>query len=278
MRQRRKKRFFRLLCLWVLILLVLLVGLIFLSRIPSLQISAFDISGTTSLDDAAIRAEASAAASGYYFWVLPKSDIFLYPAAAMPEKLVADFPEISSATVDRKGLSAIEIRVTEKKPSALWCGQSPDAPQSPCLLLDPNGEAYKPAPVFSESPYFEYFGALATTSLPSAFLPPARYESLGALAASLSDIFPSVSAYATPDGDIELRNSSGTVVKIAVQDDYAETARYFRAFLNGAALGSAENDPDKFDSIDMRFGKRVYYRLKAPAIIGSASSSPAVHS
>ena len=276
-RERKKKKILRWALFLCFLLVIAFVGLVFLARAPQLRISSFDVSGTSPADDAAIRSAVAEAASGDYLVFFPKSDIFLYPAAKTEEGLLAQFPEIRSVSISRAGVSGLKIAVDEKKPGSLWCGDSPDAPRSPCLFLDDSGEAYKEAPVFSSPLYFEYFGELATSTLPAAFLPLPEFRSLNSLIASLSGIFDPVSAYMTPEGDIDLSNASGTIAKIAVQKDYSQTIAYFKAFLAAPALGSASVNPDTFEYIDLRFGKKIYYKLKAPIITAAASSSPAIH-
>ncbi len=249
-KERRKKKLLRWLVAGAVLLIAIVAGLVFLSRAPQLQIVSFDISGTNPADDAAIRALVTDAASGYYLYFFPKSDAFLYPAAAVQAEILSRFPEIRSADVKRKDSQTIQAALAQKKPVAIWCGSAPDlaSPTRSCLFLDESGEAYKQAPQFSVSPYFEYFGTLSSGSLPAAFLPQERFAALESLVSSMSDIFPAVSAYATPEGDFELRNASGTVIKIAEKAGYADEYRYLKAFLSGESLGSAAGDPDRFET------------------------------
>ena len=256
-RERKKKKFLRWFLLLAFLFALLFAGLAFLSRISQLHIANFDISGTSPADDSAIRSLVSEAASGYYLYFFPKSDILLYPAGKVRAEILNQFPEISSADVGRSDLKTVTVSLIQKKPVATWCGNSPTNPQ-PCLFLDESGEAYKLAPQFSVSPYFQYFGTLSTSTLPAAFLPKEGFASLENLISSLSGIFSATTAYLTPDGDFELSDAAKTVVKIGEKDNYSLALRYLKAFLSNPSFGN----PDKFEYIDLRFGKKVYYKLR----------------
>lgn len=277
-KDRRKKKILRWLLVSGILLCVIAGGLVYISRLAQFQISAFNISGTTPADDAAIRSYVADAASGSYLYAFPKSDIFLYPAGAVREDILAKFPEVKSVTVDRSDLQTIEVVIEEKKPVAIWCGDAPLASSSsPCLFLDQGGEAYKEAPQFSVSPYFQYFGALSSSTLPAAFLPQEKFSKLGTLVSSLSGVFPASSVYHTPDDDFEISDLSGTILKIPEKADYSEILRYLKAFIAGQGIGPAAANPDKYDYIDLRFGKKIYYKLKGVANAPGSLSSPAVH-
>lgn len=277
-RARKKAVLLRILVVYVPLAALLFAAVAYVSRVDSLQITAFEITGTNASDDAAVHAYVAKAAEGYEFFFFPRANIFLYPARRVAGGLLADFPQVATADISRVDFKTISVTITEKKPAGIWCGETPQSANAgmKCKFIDAGGEVFKDAPSFSESPYFIYYGRIASSTLPAPFLTKQNFDWLHSFIYATRDIFPAVSAQDAGDGDFELFTSAGTILKIAQKNDATTTIRYLKSFLDGSALGTLQGQPDKFEYIDMRFGKKVYFKLRGPAKLENASSSPAV--
>lgn len=269
LRERRRKRLLRIsaaVCGALLSIFLLCWGFLSLS---SLRISTVEVSGVDVLPPSAIKEAVEHSMEGKYAYLFPKNSIFLYPKADIAEELRTLFPTLKAVSVNAKNFHTVTVVVSERTPSALWCGSTADGVNSDtglgeqCLLLDDSGLAYANAPEYSGKVYQQYYGALPEGPLPKQFLTAEKFQSLAALAQEFEKkVTPDVLQSITVDSnaDVHLSFDSGYEIRFALTEDTGLLLDRFLLTLTAAPF--TEHKLSDFYYIDLRFGDKVYYKLK----------------
>lgn len=237
---------------------ILFVAGIFLSQLPFIQITQVAVSGAGAVGSPAITDFADQQLADEYLFFFPKRNFFFYPKQAIEAGLLEKFPTLKTATVHAENFHTIAVEVSERKPVALWCGEDSAAPRA-CFLLDEDGFAYAPAPEYSGNAFERYYGALAANRQ---YLSPEEFQSL----------FPLVEAIAKKEtdetmsgvrveqnGDVHVSFERGGEVLFGIRD----TDVFQRFSLALTADPFTEHPLSDFQYLDLRFGDKIYYKLKA---------------
>jgi hypothetical protein len=251
------------------VLVVLLLGiLVGLSWIPYGRITTVIIAGVETVASSSVEVLVKEKISGTYFFTFPKNNIFLYPKKQIVAELLATYPAAKDITVHAENFQAIKVEVVERHPAALWCGEN-TASQAACMLMDENGFAYAPAANFSGDAYFSYYGS-ATSSVgylaeptPKQFLTEEQFRSLAALAKAFADNQTHTRitrVVVDPNDDVHLSFANGfTVLFVLVSRGGDVFERFTLALASAPFLTRLVSD---FEYLDLRFGDKLYYRLK----------------
>ena len=138
-------------------------GLVYISRIPGLNISSIEITGNKFVETPEIRAVAEKELFGKYLWVFPKTNILLYPKSGIEKELRKEIKRLKDINISLKNTKTLEIAVTERGASYVWCGNTPPEGESEeklkCNFLDSSGYMFDESPYFSGEVYFKFYGA-----------------------------------------------------------------------------------------------------------------------
>ncbi len=206
---------------------------------------------------------------------LSRSNIFLYPRKVIEHDLVLDFPRIKSATVSRTSLFGRTLIVTleERAFFALWCsGKIPSTGE--CYQMDDGGFIFADASDQNPAKYMFSGGLppIATTSAQAAYSPTgqvfahADLPELTALLGRLAD------AGFVPEGvDVENERDFSIPLKdlFTIKGTFGDDAlvKNLQLVLSNPPLRGNEA---KIEYIDMRFGNRVYYKMKDGVVMQTA--------
>ena len=157
----------------------------------------------------------------------------------------------------------ITVAVVERKPAALWCGDS--ASSTGCYFLDENGLAYAPAALYSGDAYQKYYGPLgqagADQSARGQFLHPEQFHSLPALIESLEKTIKlSANAVVVSQDDVRVVFVGNFALLFGLKDEGGGIVERLTLALGAAPF--TKNSLTDFDYLDLRFGDKVYYKLK----------------
>src|SRR3989344_5268546 len=135
----------------VLAVLALLALVVFFVRWEKFIVNEIVIAEEIAVDREEIMSAVESELFGYYLYVLPRSNAFLYRRGVIKEKLLKEFPRFSSLDLDLEGFNKLIITAEERKPYALYCIEINE-----CFFLDENGFIFALAPSFSDGVYFTY--------------------------------------------------------------------------------------------------------------------------
>ncbi|MGC9602832.1 MAG: hypothetical protein ABSE76_03835 [Minisyncoccia bacterium] len=286
-RARRHRRWGFFAALIIIIILALFDGLIWLSHASFLRITAVQVTGTQTLSDADVQAVVQNQLMGSYWHVFAKNNIFLYPKASITSTLVADMPVVASAEVRTADFHTIGVSIIERQPKALWCPDADAITQvnetastsaeidtatttpaeldtSNCLLLDQNGVAYAPAGFAAGSnAYKRYYGTITGFTLPEQYLAPGAFNELSALIDAIAqnqsqDAITSVEV--DSNNDVHVGFASGFTLLFPLSADGGDVYNRFTLALQSDVF--AGHTIADFQYLDLRFGDRLYYKLK----------------
>ena len=156
----------------------------------------------------------------------------------------------------------MRLTVVERSPVATWCGEVLDASSTDCYLLDDGGLAYTTISSTTAT-YIQYFGPLATSSLPRQYVSPPTFRALTAFVVALTSVHPELtvrSVVVDGDDDVSIITSSGFTMRFVLTDDFSGVLNHLELALGTAPFTThALSD---FTYLDLRFGDRMYYKLK----------------
>ncbi|HVV39295.1 MAG TPA: hypothetical protein VHD31_03130 [Candidatus Paceibacterota bacterium] len=259
LKARRRKRRMVLISVAVFLLLVLAAGATALSWAPFLRIQTIEIVGASSVGTSTIEIMVREEIGGTYGLVFAKDNALFYPRDQVQAQLTKQFPVFESVSLKVQDFTNLRIDIVERGPHALWCGESTTTP-SPCFLLDAVGVVYAPAADFSGEVYVKYFGS-TTNSQPKQFLNPEQFRSLAAFAAAAAQQAKvAVASVSVSDTAATMRFANGFALMFALKDDTADVLERFRLALTADPFTT--HDLSQFEYLDLRFGDKLYYKLK----------------
>lgn len=245
--------------------LVVVVALIGITYLPFLQIDTVNVVGVSEEDRVHVEQVTRHVLDESYGFIIPKKFILFYPKQAIKMAVEATFPTIASATPHFSIFSGLTIAVVERTPAALWCGNtvSPDT-HTPgiCYYLDATGFIYEQAPTPPPSVFVWLYGALDQSEpVRATFLGVDAVRQFTTLEQSLKEAGAPARAIVVNDKqDAELYLERGERVIIGWTDNPSDISARLISVLSSDPIEKA--GPEQIDYIDLRFGNKVYYKLK----------------
>lgn len=238
-----------------------IVGIVLgVSWLPHLRITKVEVAGVEGTAADAIEEAAQRSIAGTYAFVFPKNNVLIYPKTSLIQNLYEQFPRLAAIEVEAKHLRIIGVTVRERIPGSVWCGVTLDT-RVPCLFMDEDGVAYEAAAQFSGTVYTEYFGS-TTGALPKQYLTSKEFRSLAALVQAFKDKEGESIARVAVDEQNDARATfeSGFTLLFAALADSGDI--YERFLLAKTAEPFKSRALKDFEYLDLRFGDRLYYKLK----------------
>ena len=193
--------------------------------------------------------------SGYYFYVIPKSNALIYRRGLTKERLVEEFPRFKSLDLNLDGFNKLIISGTEYEPFALYCVTSDN-----CYFLNENGFIFRQAPVFSEGVYFVYQRPI-DEPLGKDFLPQAEFRALANFIKNISILSVEAKVF-DADNDYRLRLKSGGEIIWKRESDLNVIYSNLEAFLSDEAIATQKDFLDKVSQLDLRTEDKVFWKFK----------------
>ena len=250
-------------------------GVSVLSYLPRFSVQDIRIDGAKELRPELVHSYVETRLFDGSYRFLSPVNIFLYPRARIEEGLIAYFPRVRSARVSRPALlsTTIVVSIEEREAFARWCLPASDAgaKEERCFLMDRSGVIFAPFATSTRAPDTGYVfrGGVSATSSPAgqAYLPGA-FSGVLALLERLGQagyVPESISAEGEQDFSVSL--ARGFSIRASFGGDVSALVKNLELVLSSESLRGKESE---LEYIDLRFGNRVYYKLK------NASQSEAI--
>jgi len=235
------------------------------SYLPQYNISSISVSGARSVSDELVVHTIELALDDGAYHIISRRNVFFYPREALQETLVSALPPVRSARITHPSFSSTEIHVAleEREPFARWCSEA----EGPCYLMDEGGFIYAPmenvdGTLFStSSTQYVFTGRIASSTLPigQSFIK-AHLPGLVSLLKFLGQAgFAPRGAHVENDQDLSVRLQEGFILKASFGADAGTLVKNLELVLSSDVL---EGKRAALEYIDLRFGNRVYYKLK----------------
>lgn len=155
----KKKKIKRLKLILALVAFLLIsVSLVLVARQEKFLVSSVVVLGQDVIDRDEIAGVANKLLSGYYFWLIPKSNLVFFPREEIKQAIIDGFPRLKSVSLNLGDERVLNISVEERVPFALYCVDAINPTRaSDCYFLDSEGLIFALAPSFSGAVvYFTY--------------------------------------------------------------------------------------------------------------------------
>ena len=231
------------------------------SYLPKFNVTRIDVVGEQNIDPSVITSYVDTQLHDGKNHFFSRSNIFVYPQTVIERGIEASFPRVKSATISRSGLStALTVTIVERTPYSKWCDGSQTNPGN-CFDLDQNGYIF--AEDASTTPVAEQYiftGAITGQPIGQTFVPGHMPGIIALLhiVQQQSSLHPSGVAIESNE-DITVHFAEGFDMKASFGEDAAALARNLSLILSSQPLQGKQSE---IEYIDLRFGDRVYYKLK----------------
>jgi cell division septal protein FtsQ len=252
------------------LLFVLTVGI---AHLPILRVQSVVVSGVETMSTSTIEAFVQARLKGYYGYVFPKNNIFLYPREAIIGDLARTYSLFLSVDVFAEDFQTVAVHAVERKPNALWCTAN-NSGRVPCYFMDENGIVYAEAPLFSEPVYVSYYGPAVEAGAPKQYLTRVEFQELSALVDAFTLQLKDqkiLSVSVDAERDVHVVFASGFKVLFGLTEASGDVFERFTVAFEHQPL--ADYTLADVEYLDLRFGDKLYYKLKY-ASEKVASSTP----
>ena len=266
------------------LLVLILIGLSFLSKWEKININDIQILGNKVVETKMIEEIVKEKIAGYYFWFFPKTNFLLYPKAEIKKELTDKFKRLKNISISVKNLQTVEISIVERIALYTYCGTTPpelnNLETQKCHFLDQDGYIFDEAPYFSGEVYLKFYGlarkatAEGTTNMneenpTSSYYFQPNFGKLISFKDTVEKIgIKPVAFYVENSGDIKMFLSSsasqmGPEIIFKTDSDFAQVAENLQTILSTEPFQSDfKNKYSSLLSIDLRFGNKVYYKFK----------------
>jgi cell division septal protein FtsQ len=265
-RVRRRKLRAIVVVIALLLITLAVYGVHWVSYLPRFTVRTIQIHGAEQIDPLLIQSYVGSVIDNGSYHFLSRANIFLYPKTVVEKGIVGSFPRVSAANMSRDGILGqdLSVTITERTPFAQWCTSSD---QVSCFAMDDQGFIFAAAASSTDSirfaqPYL-FTGGVATTTaneIGQTFAP-GHVPGLLALLHLLvqNDELTPVSVEVEDDQDFSIMFSQGFLLKASYGEDANALARNIQLVLGSDTL---KDQQANLEYIDLRFGNRVYYKLK----------------
>jgi hypothetical protein len=262
-RKKRNKKI-KIWCFSILIL-VLIVGFFYWMRHSSLNVEKIRVVKNTFSKSEKLEASVSQALDGNVFLLIPKTNAFLLPRHEAEVKLKEEYPEIEKIDIDLKGLKEIEVEIFEYEPVLILAREDPASTSSGMTrqgyFVNKEGNVFLEEPVLhSHDSLLEYKNenevSVGDNVIDKGFL-----GNLNKFVEKLKELEINVSQFSNPEEEVfRLETDKTFEIVISLNDDLDSAFENVKTILENGAL--KKEDLDLVDYIDLRFGNKVFYKLK----------------
>jgi len=265
LREQKKENFLLKSGIIVLTLLILLVSLIYVSRIPSLNFSRVSIEGNSVTSDSDIEKIFNKNISGFYLKMFSKKNIFIYPKRRITKNLKEKFLVIKDVEISIKDFEELKINIKERRPDSLWCGNvlTITSNSKDCYFVDEEGLIYSDAPEFSGNVFLRLYGYVGDSSLiGKEYLPVSKYQSLKFFKNTIEQygLIP-IRVVRLEKDDMEIWFKDEGRLIYNLNQDIARLSNDLGSIVKDSEFKN-ELEEKELDYIDLRLGNKVYYKFK----------------
>ncbi len=249
--------------IFIVCIALLAYGLITLTRLEKFQITTTTLIGNSFVSNEYIQDRVDQILDSSYLYVIPKSNIFLFPKGELISKL-RENPALVDISVNKDFFNTLTIDIVEQEKEAIYCTS---VENQECYFLNGDGYIYSniPIPATLENEIVMYREG-EQRAVKEFFTESELYNTMMAfIKSSARQGITIKSVFLKSDGVIEFMTESQTRIITSRYDDFE------KGFSNLIALFDKEilriEDISSIEYFDLRFGNKVYYKNKTTDIL-----------
>lgn len=289
LREKKKKEKKIKLILGIFIFVILLVGLVYVTNTEFLRINKIVVTDTQYAERVEVENLIKTQIEGRYFGLFLKSNALIFSRSRIVHAIKNNYPSVESVDVDLKGFNTIDIEIKEYIANAIWC----DIPVTPASLLthageegfegeekkssipqvvnsfnNPNcyfmtedGMIFAKADYDDDSEIIKTFGYIKTDPLKQNYSNPKTFKNLVEFVKLLRRLNIVADEIWTTNGEVySIVTKEKVEIYIDGSDDIVSIFDNLETVIKRDAINQAQFS--NIDYIDLRFGNRVFYKLK----------------
>jgi cell division septal protein FtsQ len=242
---------------WVFLFLIIvcLVSIVYMLRLPQYQIKSLVVENNLLTQESEIQDIANGFLNSKYFYIIPQSNIWLYPKNKILKKVKA-LPSVADATssFDKQNLS-LHIILTEKKHEYVWCGEAD------CYYMNRDGYIFAQAPSFEGNVFLVFKGLVSGDPLGKSYLPKKDMSEVIGLITSLTNSgLKVVSVNIVSRNEMRLKLDSKAEMIVSMDDNYSDLLKNIKILSSSPDFINASGGLGKIEYIDMRYGKKAFWK------------------
>ena len=266
LRIRRRRKRWALLATFVVFCALATYAVHWLSYLPQYTIQHIEVSGISTLDEREIEQRVYGALGEDGGFISPRN-LLWYDSDKIRSALESDVFHIARASVSRDDLFSTTLRVTidERAPFARWC-----TAEQQCYAIDETGFIFDSLLASSTQTFAETFiffgGVMSTTTPLGEYVAPARFPSALSIMRTLGQAgYTPVRASIDSDTDLSIVFDSGFTLYVSFGAEPPTLVRNLKLVLESEPL---KDNLANLEYVDLRFGNRVFYKLKGQEAVG----------
>ncbi len=254
---RKRRRIIRLALLSLFLLCLVCVGIFYFFRMKSLQVSEVIVTGATTINPEILIEEAKQQSEGYVALFVPRTFFLAYPRDEIAKQILERHKEINFAEVKLSGFNKGEIGIVERSPFAFYCTSLS------CYVADEKGLVYEEASTTSRHVVFrdlriesQMQSLVGSYPLSSEVLKDVEHfmRKLSDLNLHLKE------AVIEENGDVTVATEEGNLL-VSIQEPLDGQYEFLKTALSQEIFKYPDGAVKSFNYIDLRFGKKVFYKL-----------------
>lgn len=221
---------------------------------------------------------------GRYLGLFARSNSFIFPRREIERHLKEAFPSIKEVDADFRGRKTIRITIDEYTPIARWCDvavtpakklehvaeerQQDAIPQIPdgragatCYYMNEQAMLFAEAPAADLEQFTTFYGAITADPLRATYTTPDQVTQLLQLIKLIRRLQITGTEVWTTTGEVfAIVTEPGAKLYLDSQDDIISVFSNLQTVIERDAINTAQFK--NIEYIDLRFGNRVFYKLK----------------
>lgn len=269
---RDKKRKRRMIRLWSFLFTIIffIFVIIFSLRAERFLISDIKIEGNTTLKEEVLIKEAEKILDGNYYFIFPKNNFLFYPKSDLKVSIETAFPKVEYATVELNSMQSITINIKEREPAFVWC-----VLEDVCRFLDKKGIIFSDDVGISKDVFLKIDASDKTVDLGEQALAEEEVFVLSSLMKVLPEVLNAsvlsgsnpIDIKILPEGDYQIHlkekdKDNHWSLLINFRGDLSKLLDNLVSVITSDVFKEESTDVGNLDYIDLRFGRKVFYKFK----------------
>jgi len=279
---RRAARYF-----WLFYLMIIFCTSVYIVVHPFWFIQEIKVGGTYALSPHSLAQVVQENLSGEMFYLFPRQSFLFATKRKIANDLLEKYPRLNRVRISVEGLNVLLIEVDERRPMIIGCPTELST-STACFYLDQNGVMFEPSPRFSPGVFFTVVSPLIKPSnINYQILSPNEVVDLPNFVKQIEAISEKQLITDFLIGDTELLANDDVAVRLhqsknqgdfwelrfSRRNDFAKSLFYFDAAVGTEAFQADWlKSSEALEYIDVRFGKKVFYRFSTYATSSAISN------
>ncbi len=267
LRKKKKKVLQWKLGVFCLLILAIVFGCIYVLRLNYLQIQEVYVEGEYTSLSTRVSEDVGSVLEGKYLWLIPKTNIFLYPKSNIEDALSLNYPEIEkySIELDIFHTKTLKITVKERQEIGVWCRYVSEKEE--CYFIDNSGYVFEKSPNYSDGVLMKYSGRIQGEPLGAQYVPRETFQKIISFVNAVNAKSDAYMLRITglnfeKDSNLTFRLQNGGSLFVDLNTGLTQTFENVSILLSQDSFLYEIEDGSFIDYVDARLPGKVFYKVQ----------------